>query len=63
MLARYGRERARDRTSGILLTDALVRLFSNDRHWLRAARGLGLTMLDLSGGPKRFLMRRMMFGA
>jgi 2-octaprenyl-6-methoxyphenol hydroxylase len=63
MLARYGRERARDRTSGILLTDALVRLFSNDRHWLRTARGLGLTMLDLSGAPKRFLMRRMMFGA
>lgn len=63
MLARYRRERARDRTSGILLTDALVRLFSNDRGWLRVARGLGLTMLDLSGAPKRFLMRRMMFGA
>jgi 2-octaprenyl-6-methoxyphenol hydroxylase len=63
MLARYARERARDRTSGILLTDALVRLFSNDRAWMCAARGLGLTMLDLSGGPKRFLMRRMMFGA
>ena len=63
MLARYRRARARDRTSGILLTDALVRLFSNDRGWLRSARGLGLMMLDLSGGPKRFLMRRMMFGA
>lgn len=63
MLARYRRERARDRASGILFTDALVRLFSNDRHWLRTARGLGLTMLDLSGAPKRFLMRRMMFGA
>ena len=63
MLARYRRERARDRTSGILFTDALVRLFSNDHQWLRTARGLGLTMLDLSGAPKRFLMRRMMFGA
>lgn len=63
MLARYRRERARDRTAGILLTDSLVRLFSNDRGWLRSARGLGLTMLDLSGAPKRFLMRRMMFGA
>lgn len=63
MLARYRHERARDRTSGILVTDALVRLFSNDRGWLRVARGVGLTMLDLSGAPKRFLMRRMMFGA
>jgi 2-octaprenyl-6-methoxyphenol hydroxylase len=63
MLARYRRARARDRTSGILVTDALVRLFSNDRAWLRTARGLGLTMLDFSGAPKRFLMRRMMFGA
>lgn len=63
MLARYRRERARDRTAGILLTDTLVRLFSNERGWLRAARGLGLTMLDLSGAPKRFLMRRMMFGS
>jgi 2-octaprenyl-6-methoxyphenol hydroxylase len=63
MLARYRSERARDRTSGILLTDALVRLFSNDRPWLRRARGLGLTMLDFSGAPKHLLMRRMMFGA
>jgi 2-octaprenyl-6-methoxyphenol hydroxylase len=63
MLARYRSARARDRTSGILLTDSLVRLFSNDRGWLRSARGLGLTMLDLSVAPKRFLMRRMMFGA
>ncbi len=63
MLMRYRRERARDRTAGILLTDSLVQLFSNNRGWLRAARGLGLTMLDLSGAPKRFLMRRMMFGS
>jgi len=63
MLARYRGARARDRTSGILLTDSLVRLFSNDRVCLRSARGLGLMMLDLSGTPKRFLMRRMMFGA
>lgn len=63
MLMRYRRARARDRTAGILLTDTLVQLFSNDRGWLRVARGLGLTMLDLSGAPKRFLMRRMMFGS
>jgi 2-octaprenyl-6-methoxyphenol hydroxylase len=63
MLARYGEARAKDRTSSILLTDSLVRLFSNDRAWLRSARGVGLTMLDFSGVPKRFLMRRMMFGA
>jgi 2-octaprenyl-6-methoxyphenol hydroxylase len=63
MLARYHKERARDRTAGIFMTDSLVRLFSNDRPWLRSARGLGLVMLDLSGAPKRFLMRRMMFGS
>jgi len=62
MLARYRSKRARDRTSGILVTDSLVRLFSNDLPWLRSARGLGLATLDFSDIPKRFLMRRMMFG-
>jgi 2-polyprenyl-6-methoxyphenol hydroxylase-like FAD-dependent oxidoreductase len=62
MLARYRNKRARDRVSGILVTDSLVRLFSNDLPWLRSARGIGLAMLDFSDVPKRFLMRRMMFG-
>ena len=62
LLARYRANRARDRTAGIVITDSLVRLFSNDIPWLRSARGLGLAMLDFSDVPKRFLMRRMMFG-
>lgn len=63
MLDRFRRERARDRASGILVTDSLVRLFSNDVRWLRSMRGLGLAMLDFSDGAKHFLMRRMTFGA
>jgi len=63
MLARYREQRARDRTVSILLTDSLVRLFASDRVWLQSARGIGLMMLDFSGVPKRFFMRRMMFGA
>ena len=63
MLSQYRRERARDRASGILVTDSLVRLFSNDTRWLRSARGLGLAMLGFSDGAKHFLMRRMTFGA
>lgn len=63
MLARYRDLRARDRSTGILFTDTLVRVFSNSAPWLAVTRGLGLATLDFSNAPKRFLMRRMMFGA
>jgi len=61
-LRRYRASRRLDRAGGTLFTDVLVRLFSNDDPLLAAGRSLGLFLLDASGTPKRFLMRRMIFG-
>ena len=55
--------RRADRTTSTLLTDALVRVFSNDLAPLRWLRGCGLTMLDSLPPAKREFMDRMMFGA
>ncbi len=62
VLAAYAARRWRDRTGGILLTDALVRVFSNDRLPLRWLRGCGLTFLDSLPPVKRAFMQQMMFG-
>lgn len=61
-LRRYRASRRFDRAGGTLFTDLLVRVFSNDDPLLAAGRSLGLFLLDASGGAKRFLMRRMIFG-
>jgi 2-octaprenyl-6-methoxyphenol hydroxylase len=58
----YARTRRRDRAGGILLTDALVRVFSNDLFPLRWLRGCGLTFLDCLPPAKRAFMRQMTFG-
>jgi 2-octaprenyl-6-methoxyphenol hydroxylase len=63
LVGRYLRRRAADRRAGIAITDSLVRVFSNDRLLLGAARGAGLAALDLLPPARRFLARRMMFGA
>ncbi|MEW6314421.1 MAG: FAD-dependent monooxygenase [Pseudomonadota bacterium] len=63
MLAAYRKARRFDRGSGIRFTDALVRLFSSDRSPLRALLGLGLEAFDAAPAARRFLARRMMFGA
>jgi len=52
-----------DRTTSVLLTDALVRGFSSDLAPLRWLRGCGLTMLDSLPPAKRGFIDRMMFGA
>jgi 2-octaprenyl-6-methoxyphenol hydroxylase len=62
LLAAYARQRAGDRTGGILLTDALVRVFSNDYVPLRWLRGCGLTFLDNLLPVKRAFAQHMMFG-
>jgi 2-octaprenyl-6-methoxyphenol hydroxylase len=62
-LKRYRASRRFDRAGGTLFTDVLVRGFSNDDPLLARGRGLGLFLLDASGAPKRFLMRRMIFGS
>jgi 2-octaprenyl-6-methoxyphenol hydroxylase len=63
MLARYRGKRKMDSGVGRVFTDSLVRLFSNDNLVLGAMRSLGLSALDCLPQAKRFVARRMMFGA
>ena len=63
MLARYRRRRQMDSGAGRVFTDSLVKLFSNNAPLLRSMRSLGLSALDCLPPVKRFVARRMMFGA
>jgi 2-octaprenyl-6-methoxyphenol hydroxylase len=63
MLARYRQRRQMDTGGGIFFTDFLVRAFSNDLPGLGTARGAGLTFLELLAPAKRFVARKMSFGA
>jgi len=62
-LARYARSRSFDRYAGIGFTDFLVKIFSNSLAPLALARGAGLAVLDAVPPARRFLARRMIFGA
>jgi 2-octaprenyl-6-methoxyphenol hydroxylase len=59
----YAARRRLDRGGGILFTDTLVRLFSNEFTSLRLARGLGLAVLGAVPPARDFVVRRMTFGA
>ena len=59
----YAARRRLDRGGGILFTDTLVRLFSNEFTPLRLARGLGLAVLGAVPPARDFVVRRMTFGA
>jgi 2-octaprenyl-6-methoxyphenol hydroxylase len=59
----YTARRRLDRGGGILFTDTLVRLFSNEFTPLRFARGLGLAALGAVPPARVFVVRRMTFGA
>jgi 2-octaprenyl-6-methoxyphenol hydroxylase len=63
MLATYRSQRRTDREAGIRFTDGLVRLFSNDLPVLSAGRAAALTALDCLPFVKKFVAKRMMFGA
>lgn len=63
MLAAYRSQRRLDREAGIKFTDSLVRLFSNDQPLISSARAASLTALDCLPFAKKFVARRMMFGA
>ena len=63
MLARYRNARKLDRNAGIHFTDGLVRLFSNDLPLLASSRAVTLSVLDCLPGTKKFVARRMMYGA
>lgn len=59
----YRRARALDRRAGIRFTDGLVGLFSNSDPLLKLGRGAGLLALDLLPPARRFIARRMIYGA
>lgn len=59
----YARGRRADRCGAAAFTDAVVRSFSNRLPPLELARGLGLLALDLLPPARRFVARRMMYGA
>jgi 2-octaprenyl-6-methoxyphenol hydroxylase len=63
MLARYGNKRQMDSSVGRIFTDSLVKFFSNDDPVLGTVRSMGLSALDCLPQAKRFVARRMMFGA
>lgn len=63
MLNVYRAQRRTDRESGIRFTDGLVRLFSNDLPLLSPLRAASLTALDCLPFAKKFVAKRMMFGA
>ena len=63
MLAAYRSDRRTDREAGIRFTDGLVRLFSNDLPVLSAGRAAALSALDCLPFAKKFVAKRMMFGA
>ena len=63
MTSRFRAQRRMDRTSGIVATHGLAKLFSNDLIPLASGRGIGLSLLDTLAPLKRALMRRMIFGA
>ncbi len=62
-LAGYVHRRRLDRLTSAAFTDGLVRVFSNDLAPLRLARGIGLAALDLCPPARRFVARRMIWGA
>jgi len=63
MCTAYRQSRRLDRNAGIRFTDGLVRLFSNDLPLLAPARAAALSLLDHLPLAKKFVARRMMFGA
>lgn len=63
MLAGYRARRILYRDAVSRFTDGLVRPFSNDLPLLKAGRGMSLSVLDCLPGAKKFVARRMIFGA
>jgi 2-octaprenyl-6-methoxyphenol hydroxylase len=61
-LARWHRARRIDRDAMVATTDRYVSLFSNDIAPLRAARGIGLALVDMVPPLRALVARRMMFG-
>ena len=62
MLATYNKLRSRDTRGGILFTDLLVNVFSNDVIGLGVIRSAGLGLLELIKPAKNMLVGKMSFG-
>lgn len=62
-LSGYATTRQRDTKRGLLFTDFLVNIFSNDIVGVSGLRSAGLGMLDIVKPAKRFLINKMSFGA
>jgi len=60
ILRRYADWRKNDQLAAVLLTDGLVRLFTNPLLPLRVARNVGLLALDCIPPAKRLLTRQFM---
>jgi len=63
MLSRFHRKRQIDSYAGRIFTDSLVKLFTNESKIVKQACGFGLSILDCMPPLKRFVSRRMIFGA
>lgn len=63
MLAAYVKSRQLDRAGGIRFTDSLVKMFSNDLPAVSSGRAAALSLLDCLPFVKKFVAKRMMFGA
>ncbi|HEY0561832.1 MAG TPA: FAD-dependent monooxygenase [Methylophilus sp.] len=62
MLATYQKQRQRDSKGGLLFTDFLVNVFSNDLLGFAPLRGVGLGLLQMLPPIKRFLVNKMSYG-
>lgn len=62
MLSEYQKTRVKDTRNGLMFTDFLVNIFSNDLVGLNTLRGLGLGLFDLLKPAKKFLVRKMSYG-
>jgi len=62
MLKNYNQQRKRDTQGGILFTDLLVNVFSNDLVGISGLRGLGLGLLNVVKPAKNLLVSKMSFG-
>src|SRR5262249_6481426 len=63
MLRTYANKRQIDRDAGKLFTHSLAKIFVSDLPLLQTFCGMGLSVLDCLPPLKRFVARRMIFGA
>jgi len=63
MLSSYRQRRFIDSNAGRIFTDSLIKLFSNENKIIKHACGAGLSTLNCIPPLKRFVARRMIFGA